>query len=107
MCLDFKSSRVAVAHYILRAHRGAAFLRSWVLEGSENKVDWVELDRREDEKRLKGPKFVGAFEVCSVVESRFVRIRSIGPDWMDHNYLFLAAIELFGGLRIPRHPKEK
>jgi hypothetical protein len=101
MSVDFKEMRVAVTHYILRSPDGRAFLRSWVLEGSENKVDWVELDCRKDDQGLKGKDLVCRYQVRSVIESRFIRLRSTGLDWCGENYLYFKAIELFGGLRVP------
>jgi hypothetical protein len=101
MCLDFKEMSVAVTHYILRSHAGSAFLRSWVLEGSENKVDWVELDCRTDHEGLRGKDLVCSFKVRSVVESRYIRLRSTDRAWDGTNYLHFKAIELFGGLRVP------
>jgi hypothetical protein len=108
MSLDFKDMRVAVTHYILRSNGNGTsgpHLRSWVVEGSENKVDWVELDCRKDEVGLNGANKVCSFEVQSVVESRFIRIRPTGPNWNGHNHLWLNAFEAFGGLRIPSRIK--
>jgi hypothetical protein len=108
MSVDFKEMRVAVTHYILRSNgngTGGPHLRSWVVEGSENKVDWVELDCRKDDGGLNGANKVCSFEVQSVVESRFIRIRSTGPNWHGSNYVYFNAFEVYGSLRIPGRVK--
>jgi hypothetical protein len=108
MCYDFKDLRVIVTHYLLRTHgagQDSCHLRSWVLEGSQDYSNWTELDRRENDPRLNGAKATCHSEVRNVIESRFVRIRSIGPTWRADHYLFLIAFELFGALRIPKSLK--
>jgi hypothetical protein len=110
LCYDFKDMRVAITHYILRspeASVGWYHLRSWVMEGSLDNEKWIELDCRREEQRLNGSKFVCSCEVRTVVESRFIRIRSIGADWGGQNFLMIQAFEVFGGLRVPDSAKLK
>jgi hypothetical protein len=84
LCYDFKDMRVAVTHYILRSHGGSVngyHLRSWVLEGSEDGSKWTEIDGRDNDSSLNGPKAIGTFEVRTVIESRFIRLRA--TSWSD------------------------
>jgi hypothetical protein len=104
LCYDFKDMRVAVTHYILRSGGGSVdsyHLRSWVLEGSADGSKWTEVDRRDNESRLNGPKAIGTFEVRTVIESRFIRLRGTGPTWNNRNYVIFEAFDVFGGLRVP------
>jgi hypothetical protein len=108
MCYDFKDLRVSVTHYLIRTpdrDQGWCHLRSWVIEGSQDGSNWTELDRRENDPRLNGPKSTCNCEIRNVIETRFVRIRSIGPTWRADHYLWLTAFELFGALGIPKSVK--
>jgi hypothetical protein len=100
---DFKNARIAVTHYFLRSNGGGVndnHLKSWVLEASDDGSTWKEIDRRENATELNGTNSSSAFEVQSIVETRFIRIRTIGLDWGGSQYLYIKAFELFGGLRI-------
>jgi hypothetical protein len=108
LCYDFKDLRVGVTHYIIRSQGGKSgvnHLRSWVIEGSEDNSNWMELDRRENDSGLNGPSLVCSFEVRNVIESRFIRIRSTGPTWYGQHYMYFKAFEVFGGLRVPKSLK--
>jgi hypothetical protein len=50
---------------------------------------------------LNGPKAIGTFEVRTVIESRFIRLRATGPTWINNHYVILHAFDVFGGLRVP------
>jgi hypothetical protein len=100
---DFKNARIAVTHYFLRSNGNGVnghHLKSWVLEVSEDRWTWKEIDRRENATELNGTNSSSVFEVQSIVETRFIRIRTIGPSWSGSQYLHIRAFELFGGLRI-------
>jgi hypothetical protein len=107
---DFKDMRVAVTHYFLRSNGegvGGSHLRSWVVEGSDDGSGWRELDRRENVDFLNGANRSYGFAIPSVVESRFIRLRSIGPNWAGNQYLYVRAFELFGGVRLRDSSKPK
>jgi hypothetical protein len=100
---DFKNMRAAVTHYFVRSYSGqvnAHHLRSWVVEASDDGQKWNEIDRREDCDELNGPNRSRVFDVRSIVEARFVRLRQIGLDWAGCQHIIIEAFELFGGLRI-------
>jgi uncharacterized Zn finger protein (UPF0148 family) len=101
---DFKDMRVAVTHYILRSNpqgRGGPHLRPWVVEGSPDNKNWLELDCRKDENGLNGANSVCCFAVREVVESRFIRIRTTGADWYESDYLYFQAFDVFWRLARP------
>jgi hypothetical protein len=107
---DFKDMRVAVTHYFLRSNGegvGGEHLRSWVIEGSDDGSEWRELDRRENVDFLNKTNGSYVFAIPSVVESRFIRLRSIGPNWAGNQYLSVRAFELFGGVRLRDSSKPK
>jgi hypothetical protein len=48
---------------------------------------------------LNGENRSSVFEVRSIVETRFIRIRMIDRNWAGNQYLYFRAFEVFGGLR--------
>jgi hypothetical protein len=72
-----------------------------VIEVSQDGSNWTEIDGQENEDCLNGPNRSSVFEVRSIVETRFIRIRMIGPNWQGNQHLYFRAFELFGGLRSP------
>jgi hypothetical protein len=108
LCYDFTNMRIAPTHYIVRSNgnpTGNNHLRSWVIEGSEDQVQWVELDQRNNDGGLNGPKSICSYEVRTVMECRFIRLRATGPNWYGNNHVNLEAFEVFGGLRVPNSVK--
>jgi hypothetical protein len=100
---DFKDMRVAVTHYLLRSHGdgvGGRHVRSWVVEGSDDGNGWRELDRRENVDLLNGANRSHVSVIPSIVESRFIRFRSIGPNWLGDHHLVLRVFEVSGGVRV-------
>jgi hypothetical protein len=96
--------RIAVTHYFIRSYGDQVdgrHLRSWVIEVSDDGSNWNEIDRQENHDGLNGSNFSEVFEVRSVVEARFVRIRMIGLNYAGNQHLLFRAFEVFGGLRFP------
>jgi hypothetical protein len=107
LCYDFKDLRPSVTHYVIRSNgsQGYYHLRSWVLEGSDDNSTWTELDHRENDTGMNDAYSVSWFEVRSVIECHFIRLRATGPMSSGHNYLFICGFEVFGGLRVPKSLK--
>jgi hypothetical protein len=102
---DFGARRVKLSHYSIRSrHNGNEndhYLQSWVIEGSIDDVDWVEVDRHEQDLRLNFSNPVELFAVkCRSEEFRLVRLRQTGPNRHSSpsNYLVVSGFELFGSL---------
>jgi hypothetical protein len=101
ICFDFKEKTVKPNGYSIRAHtiRGTR-LKSWVIEGSNDCVDWFELDRKAPNSRLNEKGVVATFTIDHPKSCRFVRLRQIEPNWDGSWALGLAAMEFFGVLKV-------
>jgi hypothetical protein len=102
MGYDFKNMRVIPTHYALRSHSdsvGGRHPQTWVIESSEDGADWVQIDARTNETELDRPLHIGMFQMASIRETRFVRIRQVGVNRKDNNHLLFRVFELFGSLR--------
>jgi hypothetical protein len=102
LCYDFKDSLVSPTHYSIRTYQcgqNANHLKSWILEISNDDSNWKEIDRRENNVDLNGDRFVGTYSISGQrSEGRFVRLRQIGKNHMNKDYLTVSGFELFGTL---------
>lgn len=98
ICIDFKTRRVIPKNYSIRSRsNGWRSLKSWVVEGSLDGVNWIELDRRENNTALKGMK-EAVFSIYRYDYFRFMRLRQIGNNHDDMTGFCVSAIEIFGTL---------
>jgi E3 ubiquitin-protein ligase HECTD1 len=101
-CVDLGSTRsLLLTHYTLR-HGGNSkkdSLRNWVLQASDDGINWKVLSRHRDEKDLDSNFATCSWPVMSSsVPFRFFRILQTGHNSSNHNFLSLSGIELYGEL---------
>jgi hypothetical protein len=104
---DFKAARVAVTHYAIRTHlscgAGSHHPKSWLVEVSNQRTGWVEIDRVSNSAELNRADYTVVFEVARAdVEARWVRFRQTGLSHHGDNHFNFTRFELFGRLRTPR-----
>jgi hypothetical protein len=107
ICYDFMTRRVFPTHYSLRSAHEFASPRSWVLEGSSDSVSWIELDRREDDHRLKYSNNLATFSVTHPEKVRMIRLRITRINCKGGNDLAVSAWEVFGSLFSSRNGVEQ
>ena len=102
LSFDFGQMRIRPNGYSLKTDltdggRGMS-PRSWVLEGSEDGISWVELDCREDNDSLNGMESQAMFSITSVPSRgvRFLRFRQTGLNHWGSYAITLSAFEIFG-----------
>jgi hypothetical protein len=100
ICYDFKDRRVRPTHYSIYPHSSNYYLRSWALEGSLDNLNWIELDRRDDNTEMDSNHPIGTFPVArsNIVEYQSIRLRQTGKNANMNYHLTLYAFELFGYL---------
>jgi hypothetical protein len=96
LCYDFKERRIQLANYSIAAHTNDWFLRSWVVEGSEDGSAWMTLDEHHNntEANLRHP--VTTVEVEPKMQCRFIRLRQTGKCAGNKDSLVLFGFEVFG-----------
>jgi hypothetical protein len=94
---DFKDIRFVPTHYSMRSS-SVAFMRNWVLEGSQDDMMWCEMDRRSECSALCSPYKVGSFPILNAVECRYIRLRQTGKNHNGTFAILLTAFEVFGNL---------
>jgi hypothetical protein len=102
VCYDFGRATVKLAHYAIRSGLGGPewiHLRNWILEGSTDGSEWIELDRRVNDAHLQDCDRSTAFAIAEPIEVRMVRLRQTGVNHEGTNSMVVNAFELFGELR--------
>ena len=86
LAIEFRSGRVAPTAYTIvmgdnHCKYGAAYLRSWVIEVSNNGKCWIEIDRHEESDKLTYDLALATFEISNCTEAyQMIRLRQIGPN---------------------------
>jgi hypothetical protein len=96
ICWDFHEMRIRPTHYTLKA----GYLKSWVVEGSVDGENWMELDRETDNEDFRGRWNIVSFAVSNPIESRLIRLTQTDPNHCDgdKDRLALGEVEFFGTL---------
>ena len=101
-CIDFYHRRVIPKGYSLKSYSWQIghHLRYWVLECSNDGKNWLQVDCRQNNYDLNGSHISRHFAISTPPSTgfRFVRLRKIGPDHRNDNYLILNSFEIFGTL---------
>jgi hypothetical protein len=104
ICYDFVKNHIKPTHYSIRSRRDADcdHLRSWILEGSLDAKTWIELDRQENNTKLNGRGGISTFVIPRSSEVRLIRLRQVGKNSTESDFLIVNAIEIFGDLDEPK-----
>jgi hypothetical protein len=100
VCIDFQDRKVRLTHYVLRESTNDKrdLLRYWVLEGSNDGEEWVELDHHQNDGTLNEHGLMALFQVNRELEVHRIRLRQTGPSSGSQYILALKSIEFFGTL---------
>lgn len=98
---DFGGFRVSPDCYKIRStykKKGSSHMRSWALEGSNDKDEWTVIDSNDDCDLLNEKYAMHTFEIDSNDRNsyQYLRIRQTGPDWKGKNFLIFQNIEFYG-----------
>lgn len=96
ICIEFKKHSLIPTNYTLYI-TGDHEIKSWVVEGSNDKDNWIIIDEHNDCNCLK-KSLSHTFSIKKQIEIKYFRIRMTGPNWNGRYILKLTAIELFGKL---------
>lgn len=108
LCIEFKKRRVILKSYTIKSgwwEKNNWHLKSWVIEGSNDKSTWEILDDQRDCNYLNGSHFIHNFQIQRQTgkEFRYLRIRKTGPNWFRNNLslrnkMVFDSIEFYGTL---------
>lgn len=96
---DFKDMRIHITNYTLKTHKypsGTCHIKSWIIEGSNGKNIWSEIDKRSSPV-LNGPNRFQTFPATKSNDTfQYIRLRQTGFNFRNDNILAIASIEFFG-----------
>lgn len=107
VCFDFKDKKIKLNSYSIRSSNngpGSCHLRNWVVEVSNDKEKWEEVDRHSDDSALNGLGIIANFEVSKKLNGfyRFIRLRQTGPSWANANRVYFYMVDFFGKIKLPK-----
>jgi hypothetical protein len=95
---DFKDRRIELTDYSIAAHADGWFMRSWIVEGSEDGLSWVPLDERTNNDDADSNHPIATFSVGHRMRCRFIRLRQTGKNARNNDSLILHGFEVFGSV---------
>lgn len=107
ICFEFKNHQIIPQSYIIRTINGENnyHLKSWVVEGSNDKSNWIKIDEHKNDNSLKGQSRVHLFNITKNSNEqlfKYIRILQTGPNWFNNNdrsnILLIGSIEFYGRL---------
>lgn len=102
ICFEFINHEIVPSHYVIRSYDQDIndHLKSWVLEGSNDKINWTKIDEQKDNPSLNGARRVQVFAVSNNQDKpfKYIRILQTGKTWAKRNYLLINSIEFYGKL---------
>jgi hypothetical protein len=90
---DFNDLRIKPSHYTVQS----SYPRSWMVEGSNDGIEWVVMHREPDTDVLNS-EVIASFRLETTMECRYVRFTQIGKNHRGTLRLLLHAFEVFGVL---------
>lgn len=107
ICIDFKDRLIQPRSYKMKTCKGgenSAHLKNWVFEVSNDNSNWIQIDRHENDDKLRGSMLAPLFKID--IENggfyRYIRIRQTGESWYTKktgNYFILREFEIYGKLK--------
>lgn len=102
ICFDFKENYVSLSAYTIKSTDHHYFLKSWVIEGSNDQSNWIELDSHKNDNTLCTPSAIHTFQIPTDKKIKklfkYIRIRITGPNSKKNYILEITNIEFFGKL---------
>lgn len=105
ICFEFINHQIAPSNYIIRSindKKDSFHPKSWVVEGSNDNMDWDVLDQQTNNSSLNGRNLISPFKITNPNSKKykFIRITQNG-NWKNNGNLFnINNIEFFGILYI-------
>ena len=102
LTFDFKDYSVKINGYSIGTYSGGpgyAHLKSWDLEGSNDKENWAIIQSIRDSDNLNDAKKVAYFKVENETPFRYIRLHMIGKSWSGADFMVIRNIEFFGSVQ--------
>ena len=103
--INFKEEKVKINGYSLKSPQWGPHsdtLQNWVIDGSKDGKNWIEIDKRENDNYLNGPGYEHYYPISKTIdEFQYIRIRNTGQCHCGCSaYLALINFEVYGDITI-------
>lgn len=104
ICFEFINHQIIPTHYSIKSHnnggKGDFDPKSWVIEGSTNSKDWINLSEEQNTEILDGRNIAHTFPIRNQSQQKikFIRIRQTGQNSKNNYHLCFSAFEVYGQL---------
>lgn len=103
VCFDLKNCRLKPTAYSIRTINNADFsLKNWSVQISNDGENWIEIDRKKNNRSLVGPLVTKSFVVKESNFARYIMFTHFGPDWRGNYDISISSIEFYGVLKFPK-----
>lgn len=106
MSFDFKEKQILPTNYSIQSAadtQSNQHLRNWVVEVSNDKVNWEIIYQHSDDSTLNSRGKMATFSTKKTsLFYRYIRIRQTGKSWWEGTYYsYIQYIEFYGKLKLP------
>lgn len=104
ICFDFKKRKVDVTYYTIKSYQyDSGHMKNWVIETSDDKEHWTEIDRKQDDSHLNGKNRSYIYKARQSGFARYVRFRQTGEFWGYRPFITpgFSQIEFYGSIKSP------
>lgn len=100
---DFTKLKIILKNYTIKSYpftKNDTHLKSWIIEGSNNNINWQILDEQKNSDVLNGKSYVHTFSVKNEKDKAFkyLRLKMTGLNHSNNNVLCFNSIEFYGGI---------
>lgn len=104
ICFDFKDKSIQLFNYSIQSYyRGSGHLKNWVIEVSNDGLNWTTIDQHSNDSTLNGNSITATFNINPQPTTfyRYVQLRTTGVSWYGNNRydIFFPFIEFYGKLK--------
>ena len=95
--INFKKMKIKMNGYSLQSPRNGHHLKNWIIEGKNEGENWKEIHRHVNNNDLKDDYSQHYYSLPELTDSyQIFRIRSIGKNTINCQYICIDKIEIFG-----------
>jgi FtsZ-binding cell division protein ZapB len=93
---EFKTKPISLTGYLLRSHDGPSFVRNWIVEGSNDEISWIIIDKQANNNSLSGRFKENIFYCQPNNYFSFFKITQTDYNANANNFFELSYVEFYG-----------
>ena len=105
ICFEFKKHKIILSNYTIRSYiSGVYHPKSWIIEGSNDYLNWTSIDEQNDCQYMNGrtesKHHIYTFQIQKTKQKpfKYIKMTHIGKNWGGNSNLVFNCIEFYGQL---------